>query len=55
MTNARLPVVSLAFLAATAAAEPGDTGNDEGVRAIAEAMSQQPLVEVENSLRAWAV
>jgi mannose-6-phosphate isomerase-like protein (cupin superfamily) len=45
------------LLAASAGADgdAGDAGPGGGVRAIAEVMSQPPLVAIENSLRAWAI
>jgi mannose-6-phosphate isomerase-like protein (cupin superfamily) len=56
MTGTRRSVVLATLLsAAAAAAEPGEPGHDDDVRAIADVMSQPPLAAVENSLRAWAV
>jgi mannose-6-phosphate isomerase-like protein (cupin superfamily) len=56
MSGARVSCVLAALFTVTAvAAEPGATGHDDGVRAIADAMAQPPLAAVENSLRAWAV
>jgi mannose-6-phosphate isomerase-like protein (cupin superfamily) len=55
MTRALPSLILVTLFAGAAAGEAREGGHDDGVRALADVMSQQPLVEVENSLRAWAV
>lgn len=58
MTKARLIaslLLPLVAVAARAGEDPAGPGHNTGVRAVADVMSQPPLVAIENSLRAWAV
>ena len=57
MTTAMMLLIAfpLSLGAAVAGASPEGAGHAAAVRAAADVMSQEPLVEIENAARAWAV